>query len=58
MGRLMSGGVMVWLTDNELLRLARYWYPVYEKGLYADDADARLGEKLETAYNEIACHVG
>lgn len=53
-GVRMSGGTMVWLTDNEL-KLLEQWYwntVVGEVNTLEDDA---LKEKLEARREELAC---
>jgi hypothetical protein len=52
----MSGGTLVWLTDNELERL-HGWYAVLEGQGCARDEDYDLDQKLEAIREEVACRV-
>lgn len=63
----MSGGALVWFTDNELARLLTWydyawgntWYDYTWDDTWVgpDEADDFLHEKLQTVRKEVACKV-
>jgi hypothetical protein len=52
----VSGGTLVWLTDNELALLLD-WYGAMADRDYNGHEDDTLRQKLEAVREEIACRV-
>lgn len=50
----MSGGALVWLTDDELECIL----DVLESDIMASDESLALVRKLEAIQEEVACRVG
>jgi hypothetical protein len=52
----MSGGTLVWLTDNELAALVHWYWVADHEGQTTLDDDT-LRQKLEAVREEVACRV-
>jgi hypothetical protein len=53
----MSGGTLVWLTDNELELLDEWYRAAAADSGPALPEDTKLRDKLEAVREEVACRV-